>query len=76
MATPRMARGSQRNGKNNAVLVKARVGQVKLSTRDLPNQGHAFGLEVDRDTEGAGAGMCVLACVYSEAYTYILWFCC
>merc|ERR1719353_286927 len=37
-----------------ATMVRDRVGCVKTSTRDLPGNEHAHGLEVKRDQEGAG----------------------
>jgi hypothetical protein len=51
---------SRQTPRTRATLVKNRVGQTKTSTRDLPPQDHAFGLEVGRDQEGAGEGACAL----------------
>ena len=46
-------------------MIKDRTGQVRRCAYNLPNDanpGHAFGKEVGKDEEGAGAGTLSLPC--------------
>lgn len=44
-----------RQTSSNVLLLKDDIGKSKRSTRDLPKEGHTFGLQGPRDPCGVGA---------------------
>ena len=42
----------------NPLLVKDDVGRAKPTVRDLPSEGHAYGLQGEQDLEGVSESKC------------------